>query len=131
MSQTTLLRIGAFLVDALTIALALIIPFTIASYGLARVGGTARAIQLTWYVAMLVLLTGLLVRDGYKGRSPGKRLLGLRIVTPGGEGCSYARSFVRNLPLIVPIWNLVELFFVLRGRPRTGDRIARTTVGEE
>ena len=48
-----------------------------------------------------------------------------------GEGCGYARSVIRNFPLIVPIWNLVEVGFVLAGRPRTGDRIARTSVTEE
>ena len=53
-------------------------------------------------------MVGLLLRDGYHGRSPGKRLLGLRLVTPRGEGCGYTRSVIRNLPLLIPVWNLVE-----------------------
>ena len=131
MSQTTLLRIGAFLTDALTISILLVLPSSIASYAMAWIGGSARAIQLVWYIALAILIVAILLRDGYHGRSPGKRLLGLRIVTPKGDGCSYPRSVIRNLPLVIAGWNLVELFLVLRGRARTGDKIARTTVAEE
>jgi len=55
----------------------------------------------------------------------------VRLMTPRGEGCGYVRSVIRNVPLIIPVWNLVEVGFILAGRPRTGDRIARTTVTEE
>ena len=131
MSQTTLLRIGAFLTDALTMAILLILPGSIASYSMAWVGGSVKAIQIVWYVALLVLIVAILVRDGHGGRSPGKRLLGLRILTPDGEGCSYRRSILRNLALVIPPWNLLELYLVFRGKQRTGDRIAKTTVAEE
>ena len=80
---------------------------------------------------MVILFVGLLFRDGYRGRSLGKRMLGLRLVTPHGDGCGYGRSVVRNLPLIIPVWNLLEAALVLAGRARTGDRIARTIVTEE
>jgi uncharacterized RDD family membrane protein YckC len=130
-SQTKLLRIAAFLVDALSIALALIVPASLASYALAWIGGSIKAIQIVWWIALGILAILLLVRDGYHGRSPGKRLLGLRLVTPRGEGAGYVRSVIRNLPLIVPLWNLIEMGCVLAGKSRTGDRIARTTVTEE
>ena len=39
-SQTTLLRVAAFLVDALTISIVLVLPATIASYAMAWIGGT-------------------------------------------------------------------------------------------
>jgi uncharacterized RDD family membrane protein YckC len=130
-SQTTLLRIAAFLVDGLTIALLLIVPASIVSYILAWVGGTVKAISIVWFVALVILALALLLRDGFRGRSVGKQMLGLRLMTPRGEGCGWLRSMVRNLPLIVPLWNLVEVVLVISGRPRTGDRIAKTTVTEE
>ena len=131
-SQTTLLRIAAFLVDALSIAIILIAPASLASYVLAWIGsGSIKAIQIVWWAALGILTVGLLIRDGYHGRSPGKRLLGLRLVTPRGDGCGYGRSLVRNIPLIVPLWNLVEAVLVVSGKRRTGDRIAKTTVMEE
>jgi len=76
-------------------------------------------------------MLAMLFRDGFRRRSIGKQLLGLRLLTPHGEGCGYIRSFIRNVPLVVPGWNLVEVVLVLLGKARTGDRIAKTTVREE
>jgi uncharacterized RDD family membrane protein YckC len=127
-AQTTLLRIAAFLVDALCISMLLILPASIISYSLAWVGGAIKAIQIVWFVALGILALGMLVRDGYKGRSLGKQMLGLRVVTPEGEGCGWWRSVLRNVALILfP----VEIFLVLRGRPRLGDRLAHTTITQE
>jgi uncharacterized RDD family membrane protein YckC len=130
-SQTTLLRVAAFLVDALSTSLILILPASAVSYAMAWIGGSVKVIQIVWWVALAILLVAILLRDGFRGRSMGKRLLGLRLLTPQGERCGYGRSVARNIPLIVPVWNLVELLLVVAGRPRTGDRIARTTVTEE
>lgn len=129
-SQTRLLRIAAFLVDALTIALILILPAALISYGMTW-SGNPRGIQLVWWIALIILMLAMLFRDGFRGRSIGKQLLGLRLITPAGERCGWLRSFVRNVPLIIPPWNFVEVALVLMGKPRTGDRIAKTTVTEE
>lgn len=130
-SQTILLRIAAFLVDAVTIAVVLILPASLVSYALAWVGGSVKGIQIVWWVALAILVFSILIRDGIRGRSVGKQLLGLRLTTRGGGRCGYFRSVIRNLPLVVPLWNLLEVGFVLAGRPRTGDRIAGTLVTEE
>ncbi len=130
-SQTTLLRIAAFLVDSLALALALILPSSVLSYAMAWVGGSGKSIQLVWWIALGIFMIAMLIRDGIRGRSPGKKLLGLRIRTRQGEGCGVMRSVIRNVPLVVPGWNLVEAILVIGGRSRTGDRIAKTTVAEE
>ncbi len=130
-SQTTLLRVAAFLVDALSLSIILVLPASLISYTLAWFGGSVKGIAIVWFVAVSILILGILLRDGYRGRSIGKQLLGLRLMTPRGEGCGYGRSVIRNVPLIIPLWNLVEMGCILTGRPRTGDRIARTTVTEE
>ena len=129
-SQTKLLRIAAFLVDALSISILLVLPTSVVSYGMSWTS-TPKAIQLVWWVALGILVLAMLFRDGFRGRSMGKHLLGLRLLTPRGEGCGYFRSLIRNIPLIIPVWNLLEVFLVLLGKPRTGDRIARTSVTEE
>jgi uncharacterized RDD family membrane protein YckC len=129
--QTTLLRIAAFLVDALTISIILVLPASMVSYGMAWIGGSVKGIQMVWWVALAILVLAILLRDGFRGRSVGKQVLGLRMITPRGERCGYVRSVIRNLPLIIPVWNLLEVALVLAGKPRTGDRIARTTVAEE
>ena len=129
-SQTKLLRIAAFLVDALSIAILLILPASAVSYAMTWTT-SPKGIQLVWWVALAILMLAMLLRDGFRRRSIGKQLLGLRLLTPKGEGCGYTRSFLRNLPLVVPGWNLIEVVLILIGRARTGDRIARTTVAEE
>lgn len=129
-SQTKLLRIAAFLVDALSIAIILILPASAVSYGMTW-SSSPRGIQVVWWVALAVLMIAMLLRDGFRGRSVGKHLLGLRLITPRGEGCGYGRSLVRNFPLVVPGWNVLEVIMVLAGKRRTGDRIARTSVTEE
>ena len=129
-SQTKLLRIAAFLVDALSIALLLILPTSAVSYAMTWTT-SPKGIQLVWWAALAILMLAMLLRDGFRRRSIGKQLLGLRVLTPKGEGCGYARSLLRNFPLVVPGWNLLEVMLVLLGRNRTGDRLAKTTVTEE
>ena len=129
-SQTKLLRIAAFLVDALSIALLLILPTSAVSYAMTWTT-SPKGIQLVWWAALAILMLAMLFRDGFRRRSIGKQLLGLRVLTPKGEGCGYARSLLRNFPLVVPGWNVLEVMLVLLGRSRTGDRLAKTTVTEE
>jgi uncharacterized RDD family membrane protein YckC len=129
-SQTKLLRIAAFLVDALSIAIILVLPASIVSYAMTW-SSSPKGIQLVWWAALAVLMLAMLLRDGFRRRSIGKQLLGLRVLTPKGEGCGYFRSLLRNFPLVVPGWNLLEVVLVLAGRSRTGDRLAKTTVTEE
>ncbi|HYH06760.1 MAG TPA: RDD family protein [Thermoanaerobaculia bacterium] len=129
-SQTKLLRIAAFLVDALSISILLILPASAVSYAMTWTT-SPKGIQLVWWAALAVLMICMLLRDGFRRRSVGKQLLGLRLLTPRGEGCGYARSVLRNVPLIIPGWNLLEVLLVLLGKARTGDRLARTTVTEE
>jgi len=128
-SQTTLLRVAAFLVDAVSMSIVLVLPSAVISYSLAVwMGDSSKAISLVWFVALGVLAIAMLIRDGYRGRSIGKQLFGLRVITPSGEGCGWVRSIVRNALLVLfPI----EMLLVLRGKARIGDRVARTTVTEE
>jgi uncharacterized RDD family membrane protein YckC len=65
--------------------------------------------------------------------SPGKRLFGLRVIRFDGKRLTPLDSFVRNLPLVLPIWNFLECVPVLRGGDgrRAGDRMAGTRVIEE
>jgi uncharacterized RDD family membrane protein YckC len=129
-SQTKLLRIAAFLVDALSIAIILVLPASIVSYAMTW-SSSPKGIQLVWWAALAILMLAMLLRDGFRRRSIGKQLLGLRVLTPKGEGCGYFRSLLRNIPLVIPVWNLLEVTLVLAGKARTGDRLAKTTVTEE
>ena len=130
-SQTTLLRIAAFLVDALSISLILVLPAALLSYTLAWIGGEIKAIQIVWFVTLAIVMVGMLFRDGWRGRSLGKQILGLRLVTPNEQPCGYLRSLGRNVSLVVPGLNLVEVILVVLGKRRVGDKLAKTIVTEE
>ncbi len=67
-----------------------------------------------------------------KGQSLGKKALGIRVVKDGTGGDitgDYAASAVRQVPLMIPVLNLVDslMVFSARGR-RFGDRWAKTVV---
>lgn len=89
--------------------------------------------RLSWgfRAAQGLFLCLFLARDA-RGASPGKRLVGLEVVRDGEAPASLAASLVRNVPLLVPGWNLIEAWEVVRrsdGR-RPGDRLAGTRVRE-
>jgi len=72
-----------------------------------------------------------LLRDA-DGGSPGKRLFGLRLIRRGGARAGPLQSLLRNVMLLVPGWNLIELASLIRredGR-RPGDRAAGTALVE-
>ncbi len=132
-SSTLLLRIAAFLIDALSASLLLVLPASLASYALLWFGGSMRPVSAIWWSALLLLFLFILFRDGFGGRSIGKRLMAVAIRTNTGAPVGLTRSLVRNLPLVIPLWNLVEvvmIFAAADGR-RTGDRMAKTTIVEE
>jgi uncharacterized RDD family membrane protein YckC len=82
-------------------------------------------------VAQVVALVLFLFRDAL-GASPGKMILGLKVVRKAGGRISPLSSLVRNVPLLVPGWNVVEAVVVLRRADarRPGDRAAGTRVLE-
>jgi uncharacterized RDD family membrane protein YckC len=132
-SQLVTLRVLAFAIDALGMLFLLILPATIASYAIVFTLDSTPAVAKVWQVVLALFLAGMLLRDSIGGRSPGKKLLGLAILTPAGKTCGPLRSIARNLPLMIPGWNLVELLVLLLSREsrRPGDLIARTRVEQE
>ena len=88
-------------------------------------------VGLGFFAAQGLFALLFLLRDT-GGASPGKRLFGLRLVREKGWPVGVSASFVRNVPMLVPGWNLIELLSVIHradGR-RGGDRLAGTTLVE-
>ncbi len=80
-----------------------------------------RLVTLGWVIFGFTLLLWL-CRDARGGLS--RKWLGLEIVDGQGRPPGVLRSIVRNLPLLVPGWNLWEAWGVARDgdRPRSLDR---------
>ena len=149
-------RAAAFVLDALFIVIILIIV-TIA-LGLLLIASRASAIEILWLIGFFVLRNGwfVLFEMGGRGATPGKRLLGLRVVARDGArltgGAVIARNAMRELEVFLPLsflavqtsegsadafltlfalsWSGIFLFFPLfnRDRLRVGDLIAGTWV---
>jgi uncharacterized RDD family membrane protein YckC len=152
-------RATAFLIDAV-IMLAILIGATIAIVYLARGAGNAAmpALAIVWLLGSFVLRNGwfILFELSGRGATPGKRLLGLRVVARDGArltgGAVTVRNAMRELELFLPLsflavdaaqsrldaliyilafaWVALFLFFPLfnRDRLRVGDMLAGTWV---
>lgn len=126
------MRAAAFGVDLILVAGGPLLVASTIVFGIAALAGEAPAgLDAGFRVAQALAVVLFLGRDG-AGGSPGKKLFGLRLVRPGGASAGLGASLVRNLPLLVPGWNLIEIAGVIRRRDgrRPGDKLAGTTLVE-
>lgn len=73
------------------------------------------------------------ILEGVFGATVGKKLAGVRVVSPGGDRPGFWRGFVRNLLRLVdglPALNILGVVLILSSpeRARFGDRVAGTRV---
>jgi uncharacterized RDD family membrane protein YckC len=149
-------RAAAFMLDALMI-LAILLVMTIAVV-LIAIAAKAELLVILWLLGFFVLRNGWfsLFEMGGRGATPGKRLMGLRVVARDGArltgGAVIARNAMREIEVFLPlsflgqqaaagtadafltlfalIWSGIFLFFPLfnRDRLRVGDLVAGTWV---
>jgi uncharacterized RDD family membrane protein YckC len=131
-------RAGAYLLDGLLIYLfSFLVGFLVAILAgqgaqAAQPGGTGSALI---NVLILVGAVWFIFRDVLQGGAgPGKRLLGLRVVSQrdGASPLGYGQAILRWLSLAIPFFNLVDLSVPFRDPllRRYGDRWAGTRVIE-
>jgi uncharacterized RDD family membrane protein YckC len=149
-------RAAAFMLDAMMIV-GMLILMTIA-IGLMVVASKQEWLAILWLLGFFVLRNGWfsLFEMGGRGATPGKRLMGLRVVARDGArltgGAVIARNAMREIEVFLPLsflgeqaaqgtadafltlfallWSGIFLFFPLfnRDRLRIGDLIAGTWV---
>jgi uncharacterized RDD family membrane protein YckC len=150
-------RAGAFLLDAVFIALSLIVftLLTILAGALTKLK-TAEALAAIWLLVSFVLRNFYFMAFelGPRAATPGKRILGVRVAARNGKALTaeavFARNAMRELEVFLPlsflvasrnsidawisiagiVWCAVFVFFPLfnRDRLRAGDLIAGTWV---
>jgi len=131
-------RVVAYILDSVLLGVIMGVIFgavMVLSLILATYSNTLAALSMIlWVVAMgvsFIAMSGyILLRDGIgHGRSIGKKLMGLKVVK-GDLQCTYVDSLKRNITLIVPLLNLVELImpFIDAEGKRFGDKFANTQV---
>lgn len=119
-------RYLAFLIDYIFLGPASAVAWLLLKFPLAMVFLLVgrKLPLLNWVVVILTFL----LKDGFRGYSLGKALVGVRVVdAASGQPIGFAASCKRNLPLLIPF----AAFFValqLRKGNRIGDGWARTRV---
>ena len=157
-------RASAFMIDVVLMVVVLVamtIGVIYLLFSTLRTGsgdGVAQAMAVIWLIGFFVLRNGWfsLFEMGGRGATPGKRLLGLRVVARDGArltgGAVIARNAMREIEVFLPLsflgaqaaqgladtfltifallWSGIFLFFPLfnRDRLRVGDLIAGTWV---
>jgi uncharacterized RDD family membrane protein YckC len=149
-------RAAAFLLDVMAI-LAVVIVISIA-VGLLLKGSKFEVLTIIWLIGLFVLRNGwfILFEIGWRGATPGKRLMGLRVIARDGApltgGAVIARNAMREIEIFLPLsflgyqasqnaadafliifalsWSGLFLFFPLfnRDRLRIGDLVGGTWV---
>ncbi|CAM5509430.1 hypothetical protein MAUB1S_08506 [Mycolicibacterium aubagnense] len=154
-------RAGAFLLDAFFIAIAGILITIVAVFGLGGLGfDSSEPIAVIWIVLVFFLRNAyfLIFEAGRGGRTPGKRIMGLRVASRDGSGLAIdqviARNLMREIEVFLPLsmlsaragtgiadtltsvfgmtWALIFALFPLFNRDcmRIGDLLAGTWVIE-
>ena len=81
-------------------------------------------------VLVAINIVWLLVRDAVI--SPGRKMVGLKLVSLSGEKVTLGQAFIRNILLIIPfvlvVGYIVEIIFVLVKDNRIADQWAKTRV---
>jgi uncharacterized RDD family membrane protein YckC len=139
MKADPVVRIGSFLLDVVA-GMLLMIPFALMAF-IPFVG-----IIVGLLFIPLCAVTYHLLRD-IQGQSPGKYLIGMRVISKTGGDSTNGQRVLRNLPLAVPAMFMIipiighfiggllgfvivttELIMLLAAGERLGDRLANTMV---
>ena len=122
-------RILAFFLDCLVCAVPADLAGLAATWAIWRlVPGWRAVLPWIWVLLALAAAAAFLLRDASGGRA--RRWLALEARGPDGRAPGARASILRNLPLIVPFWNVVDAWPVLREgtADRRIDRVTKTRI---
>ena len=81
-------------------------------------------------ILIVINIAWLLFRDAVF--SPGRKMVGLKLVSNAGEKVTVGQAFIRNILLMVPfvlvVGYILEMIFILTKGSRLADRWAKTRV---
>jgi uncharacterized RDD family membrane protein YckC len=123
-------RMGAEAIDLFCQLVLFVAGVMLAAFAFPSLGSTvAEVVLVIW--AFAVLIVAPIVSEGlWNGRTPGKALLRLRVVTLDGGPELWRHSFIRGICQVVDIYLMLGIFPALATRrsQRFGDLLAGTFV---
>lgn len=132
-------RAVAFLIDIAIIAIIMTTLFIlVGAAGLYNLTSIMDVFTSIWFIAFIMWLwiaqaVYYTVFETFRGQSPGKRLMGIKVVNKDYEKCDFMDAFTRNVVRfldLVLFFYLVSLVMMNRNpkRQRFGDIVAQTVV---
>lgn len=98
-------RIGAYLIDAIILIVALLIVFIPLGIGMGVAGmGDGGNFFTQWLGGLLgagIFYAYFVFLEGSRGQTLGKMLLGMKVVGPNGAAIDYAQAAKRRFPFII------------------------------
>jgi uncharacterized RDD family membrane protein YckC len=97
------------------------------SSGISGTGYFEGSALFLWILYLIVSLS-FFFKDGFRGCSPGKAIMGIQVINiTSGKAAGFWSSFKRNLPLIIPFMPVIIDSRIRKGN-RIGDGWANTRV---
>ncbi len=127
------LRLAAFLIDSLFVTVFILILGNLScAFFLKVFPKFPYAIYISWAFFVILGVGYILFKDGFKGRSFGKRIMGLIVHQENKLPCNFSNSFLRNFTLFLPIINFYEFYLFLKkqNNQRLGEKISKTKIEE-
>jgi uncharacterized RDD family membrane protein YckC len=136
---TNLQRSIAFMIDVLIIFGVIMAVFiTGAAFGIYNLSDILDPQTMIWLIALLLWLwiaqaIYFTIFEGWKGQTPGKRLMGIRVMNDEMQKCDFMDAFTRN---VIRLLDTLLLFYAISfiimaiypKRQRFGDKVAKTIV---
>jgi len=124
-------RAGAFLIDALIMIVLLVVVTILLLLIAGKSTGTGEFLVVLWLIGFFLLRNGWfsLFEMGSRGATPGKRLMGLRVVRESGARMSTGQAIVRQLPLFTQMYWIDVLFALFTDKhQRAFELLSKTRV---
>ena len=125
-------RTPAFLVDQAVVLLLVVVPALLMGASPTALLEPGRTRTVVFLLLMAVAFVYHLLFEWLTGRTPGKRLFGLRVVDDEGKPLGFVGSFLRNALRLVDglgYWSVAVVVILFRGDgKRLGDVVGRTLV---
>lgn len=125
-------RTGAFLLDQLVVLLLVVPPALAGGLGLGEILSPGQPRRFVFLALMAVAFTYHFFLELLTGRTLGKRIFGLEVVTADGTNLGISGSFLRNAFRLIDglgYWSVAVVVIIYRGDgKRIGDVVGRTLV---